>query len=270
MVVLQRTSPEPFTLEDFDLAQIFTGYLSLAFDNVIQHHRANTPAQLAALFKRFGSILGDWLSHHNGNLHLNDDPLVMEDTYLQAVLALARAVDVRDHFTGAHSQRLATWAVAIGKELHCSSSDIQDFYFAALLHDVGKIAMPDYILKKNGKLTEREWVVMKRHPIVGAEIVSPIKKMSRILPYIQCHHERFDGTGYPNGISGEEIPLGARILKVVDVYGAVTEDRPYRQAQSHQRALAIINNGNRTEFDPQIVAIFLSLLSRKAIHTAYT
>ena len=269
MLVLQRNNNSPFELEDFDLAQIFAGFISLAYDNASSGLPLRTKDRVNLLFNRVSSLTDAWINRRIDLLHHASYQKQMEETYLQAVLALARAVDARDHFTGAHSQRLATWAVAMAQELHCSSAEIQDIHYASLLHDVGKIAVPDAILNKMSELTEKEWVVMKSHPTVGAEIIMPIQKMQRILPTIQYHHERYDGCGYPAGLSGEDIPLGARILKVVDVYGAVTEDRPYRSAYSHEEAITILKQGVKTEFDPKMVTIFLQLLARKAIHTAY-
>ncbi len=269
LLVLQRNNSSPFSLEDFDLAQMFCGYLSLAYDNISNNLKRTATQRVGQFFSRINSLTDAWLNRRIDFLHHASYQQQLEETYLQAVLALARAVDARDHFTGAHSQRLATWAVAMAQELRCSSNEIQDIHYAAVLHDVGKIAIPDAILNKQGELTEQEWVVMKSHPNVGAEIITPIRKMERILPSIQYHHERYDGTGYPEGLSGDEIPLGARILKVVDVYGAVTEDRPYRHARSHERAIEILKRGAKTEFDPLMVAIFMQLLARKAIHTAY-
>jgi putative nucleotidyltransferase with HDIG domain len=269
MLVLQRNNNSAFTLEDFDLAQIFAGFISLAYDNVTSNISVTILDRCGLLINRASSLVDAWLNRSIDSLHHASYQKKMEEIYLQAVLALARAVDARDHFTGAHSQRLATWAVAMAQELRCTGEEIQDIHFAALLHDVGKIAIPDAILNKQGELTEQEWVVMKSHPSVGAEIITPISKMQRILPAIQHHHERYDGCGYPDGIAGDEIPLGARILKVVDVYGAVTEDRPYRNARSHEKAIEILKSGAKTEFDPLMVAIFMQLLARKAIHTAY-
>lgn len=269
MLVLHRNNNSPFELEDFDLAQVFAGFISLAYDNASSNLRVRTRDRVGLFFNRISSLADAWINRRIDLLHHASYQKQMEETYLQAVLALARAVDARDHFTGAHSQRLATWAVAMAQELRCSSAEIQDIHYASLLHDVGKIAVPDAILNKMGELTEKEWMVMKSHPTVGAEIIMPIQKMQRILPTIQYHHERYDGEGYPSGLSGEDIPLGARILKVVDVYGAVTEDRPYRSAHSHEEAITILKQGVKTEFDPKMVTIFLQLLARKAIHTAY-
>ncbi len=269
MLVLQRNNSSPFTLEDFDLIQMFAGYISLAYESVSNKMQVKTKDRIFQLISRVSSLTDAWINRGIDNLHHGSYQKKLEETYLQAVLALARAVDARDHFTGAHSQRLATWAVAMAQELRCSSSEIQDIHFASLLHDVGKISIPDAILNKESDLTEQEWQIMKSHPMVGAEIVMPIQKMQQILPTIQHHHERYDGCGYPEGLSGGDIPLGARILKVVDVYGAVTEDRPYRSAHSHTEAIEILNKGSKTEFDPLMINVFMQLLARKAIHTAY-
>ncbi len=133
-------------------------------------------------------------------------------------------------------------------------------YWGALLHDIGKIGVPDEILRKAGPLTDEEWELMKRHPELGAEIVAPVKKLVDVAPIIRSHQEKFDGSGYPDGLRGEEIPLGARILAVVDAYGAMTDERVYRKARSHEEALAELRRCAKTHFDPEVVDAFLAVL----------
>ena len=184
----------------------------------------------------------------------------LENAYLDTVLALSRMMDARDAYTGTHSQNLAAWARAVAEKLGCTQKEIRTIHWAALLHDIGKTGVPDEILRKPGALTAEEWVVMKRHPEIGAAIVAPIKQLNGVADIIRAHHERFDGSGYPHGLSGEAIPLGGRILTVVDSYSAMTDARIYRHARTHVEAIAELKAWAGKQFDPQVVQVFLQVL----------
>ena len=186
----------------------------------------------------------------------------LETSYLQTVLALARAMDARDSYTADHSQRLAAMASAIAHELNCSTDEIQAIEWAALLHDIGKIGVPDHILLKPDSLDDGEWEIMRRHPDIGAEIISPVRRLSRVVPIVRAHQEKFDGSGYPRGLKGEEIPLGARILAVVDSYSAITDERVYHKGRTHQEAMEEIERCTGSHFDPQVVATFKKVLKQ--------
>lgn len=186
----------------------------------------------------------------------------LEAAYLETVLALANAMDARDTYTGDHSQRLAAWAEATARELGCNQAEIEAIRWGALLHDIGKIGVPDAILRKPGPLDEAEWVIMQRHPEIGAEIVAPVRKLEDVAPIICAHQEKWDGTGYPAGLQGEAIPVGARILAVVDAYGAMTDERVYRAARSHEEAVAELRHCAGTQFDPRVVEAFLRVLEQ--------
>ena len=127
------------------------------------------------------------------------------------------------------------------------------------MHDIGKIGVPDDILRKPGELTEQEWALMKRHPVIGAEILALVRPLHRVIPIVKHHQERYDGTGYPDGLAGEEIPLGARILAVVDAYSAMTDDRAYRRGLAPEQAFEELKRGAGTQFDPKVVEEFLKL-----------
>jgi putative nucleotidyltransferase with HDIG domain len=185
----------------------------------------------------------------------------LEETFLETIIALANAVDARDSYTGDHSQRIAELSTKIGTEMNLSKDEIEALHWAGILHDIGKIGVPDQILNKQGPLTKEEWVIMKEHPVIGAQIVAPIKYLAKVSPIIQSHHEKVDGTGYPYGLEGEDIPLGSRILSVVDAYIAIRDKRIYSKAQSHEEAIAELRRASGTQFDPYIVDVFCKTIT---------
>jgi putative two-component system response regulator len=181
------------------------------------------------------------------------------------LFALARSVEHRDKYTGLHCERLASYSIALGQALGLARGDLQALYRGGYLHDIGKISIPDSILFKRGLLTEDEWRVMRMHTIRGEEICRPMKSLAPVLPIIRSHHERWDGSGYPDGLSGEEIPLTARILQVADIYDALTTARPYKPAIPHAQAIEIMEEeAERGWRDPELVPLF-SQLSCEAI-----
>lgn len=184
----------------------------------------------------------------------------LESSFIETVLALAKTMDARDQQIADHSQRLAILAENTLRALGGKPDEIEAIRWAALLHDIGKIAVPDQILLKVGPLTETEWDVMKKHPDTGAEIVSPVEKLSHVSPIIRAHQENFDGTGYPLGLASEEIPVAARVLRVVDAFGAMTEDRVYRERVDYKEALEELQRCAGHDFDPQVVEIFVKVI----------
>lgn len=185
----------------------------------------------------------------------------LERNNLETALALAKAIDARDTYTGAHSDRSAALAAALAQKLNLGAEEAYAVRLGARLHDIGKIGVPDDILRKPGALTEQEWALMKRHPEIGAEILALVHPLYRVIPIVKHHQEWYDGSGYPDGLAGEEIPLGARILAVVDAFSAMTDDRSYRRGISRQAAFAELKRCAGTQFDPRIVAAFLKLWS---------
>jgi hypothetical protein len=180
--------------------------------------------------------------------------------------SLARTVEVRDHHTQGHCRRVARNSVVLGKALDLSPQDIDVLYWAALLHDIGKIAVPEYILLKNGRLSEDEFSEIRRHPAYGADLLASVSPTFRpIADIVRAHHERWDGFGYPLGYHGEEIPRLARIIAVVDVFEALTSERPYRSPMPAEQALRYVSNGAGTQFDPSIVPVFRALVGQGQI-----
>ena len=188
----------------------------------------------------------------------------LQDSYIEMVLTLGRALDARDSYTGGHSERLADWSEATGRLLGCRDDEAQDIRWGALLHDIGKIAVPDAILRKPSKLTEEEWQVMRQHPITGEEILRPIERLRGVAGILRHHHERWDGKGYPDGLIAERIPLGARILAVVDAYSAITDERPYKPARSHDEAIAELRRSAGSQFDVKVVDAFCKMLEQRS------
>ena len=180
----------------------------------------------------------------------------LEENFLQTVVSLANAMDARDSYTRDHSQRMADIAARVGKEMDLTKKEIEALHWAAILHDIGKIGVPDEILNKKGPLTKKEWIIMKEHPIIGAQIVEPVKYLEAVSPIIRAHHERYDGTGYPYGLESEDIPLTSRILAVVDAYVAIRDERVYSKAHSHEEAVAELRRASGTQFDPRVVDVF--------------
>lgn len=186
----------------------------------------------------------------------------LEEGYLNTVMALARAVEAKDDYTGDHADKIAALAVSLGKMMRLTGDDLEDLRFGAILHDVGKIGIPDEILNKPGRLTEEEWLHMRRHPEIGEQILVPVPRLSAVSTLVRHHHERFGGGGYPDGIAGGEIPLGSRILTVVDCYGAMTDKRPYKEAITREQAFAELRRCSGSQFDPEIVARFIVLMQQ--------
>jgi putative two-component system response regulator len=166
--------------------------------------------------------------------------MYMDDLAKSAVFSLARSVDSKQNLRSGHSERLVAYAEQLGESLGLGEEDLQELRIASWLHDVGKIGMPESILLKPGPLDAEETRIMREHPVTGENICKPLKSLRRILPVIRHHHERMDGSGYPDGLRGEEIPLKARILQVADIYDALTTDRPYRGALLPEEALQIL------------------------------
>ena len=184
----------------------------------------------------------------------------LENTYLKVVAAWAESIDAKDPYTAGHCSRVADLACRLAADCGFTGRELTWFRMGGFLHDVGKTAVPLEILNKPGKLTDEEWVAMKNHTVAGAEIVGKLNFPWEILPIVRSHHERWNGTGYPDGLAGEEIPLTARILCVADVYDALTTARSYRPALSREEALQIMERDAGVGLDPDLFARFIRIL----------
>jgi putative two-component system response regulator len=176
------------------------------------------------------------------------------------VLSLARSLEAKDPGTEGHSERLVVYVMQFAESLGMTEDDIGVLRLASLVHDIGKVAVPDSILFKPARLTEGEMAIMRQHPIVGESICAPLKSFREALPAIRHHHERIDGSGYPDGLVGQQIPLGARILQIVDIYDALTTDRPYRKAMPQEWALAVMmSEAHRGWLDRSLLSKFMRI-----------
>jgi len=182
----------------------------------------------------------------------------LQESYLETVLVLANAVDAKDTYTANHAQLVAKMALVIGAEMGMTEHEMEGLRYGAILHDIGKIGVPDAILQKPSRLNPTEWAQMRQHPTIAARILAPIPYLASAAKIVRHHHEHYDGKGYPDGLAGEAIPLGARILTVVDSYSAITDRRVYKEARSHADALSELRKNAGTQFDPRVVDVFIT------------
>ncbi|NIP43878.1 MAG: HD domain-containing protein, partial [Aliifodinibius sp.] len=182
--------------------------------------------------------------------------------YLETVSVLANAIEGRDPYTRGHVERVTKYARWLAEELNWPQDQLRMLDFGGRLHDIGKIIVPDHVLKKPGRLSSDEWALMRQHPIAGAKILSEINHLKEALPYVLYHHERWDGKGYPHGLRQHEIPIEARVLAIADVYDALTTDRPYHPARPLNEVIKFFELETGKHFDPYLIPIFI-----RAIHT---
>jgi len=265
-----------------------------------EEERAMARARKGPWFREEGVRLGMWMPVPGGFVHLVRDLspewallrpvqagvlllalalglalfLLLRGTYLRAegalsasyealLLALARALEAKDYQTEGHSERVTAYALRLGRALGLRREALEDLRRGALLHDLGKIGIPDAVLRKPGPLTEEEQALMRTHPLIGDRILEGLPALQGARGVVRHHHERFDGRGYPEGLQGEEIPLLARIFAVVDAYDAMTSHRPYRRALDPEEALAEIAREAGRQFDPRVVSAFLRVFGRQ-------
>ncbi|WP_418790997.1 HD-GYP domain-containing protein [Phosphitispora sp. TUW77] len=212
-------------------------------------------SQLFVLLLFFVPVM---LVSHAFRLSLN-----IRQSYLKTVKTLANAIEAKDPHMKGHSERVAELTLALAKESGFSEKDLQKLLYVALLHDAGKIGVSDEILNKSGTLSYEEYEAVKQHAVIGAEILQKIKFLSSRAPIVMHHHERYNGTGYPNGLRGENIPLVSRFLALADAYDAMTTDRPFRQAKTPQQAVEEIERLAGAQFDPNLIEKFKTVLLKR-------
>ena len=188
-----------------------------------------------------------------------------QSLWLQLLISISKFVDRRVSRNGEHSTKVAKWASTTARELKMSDDEIENVYWASILHDIGKIGISDRVLRKKSILSDEDWVLIKMHPTIGSNIVSSIDAYPSLAPTISAHQEKYDGTGYPKGLSGNNIPLGARILGIADAYQAMVEERYYRPAHTHEEAVAELQRVKGTQFDPEVVDVFLNVVNTDTV-----
>ncbi len=227
-VILIRAQEVPYGPKEFNLFNIFISQISLQVENCIFYTR-------------------------------------LQDLNKEIIRSIVKAVEAKDYYTKGHSEKVAFYAVRLGNRLNLSKEDLDCLYWAGVLHDVGKIGIPDNILNKPGKLTKEEFEVMKQHPVIGMEILSQLTTMKEILPLVYYHHERIDGKGYPEGIKGDQIPRLTKILSVVDAFDAMTSDRAYRKAMEWDKVKSILQEGKGSQWDPDLVNVWIDVVEEENI-----
>jgi putative nucleotidyltransferase with HDIG domain len=227
ILTLVRSGAEhPFTLPDVELVSVLSGQAAAAIEN-------------ARLYEK------------------------LQQSYLSTIVTLSGIAESKDFYTDKHMKDIAEYSVDIARKLGLPEADVENVRMAALLHDLGKVTVPDDILKKPGKLSQEEMEVIRKHPTHGARMIEPIEPMKDAREIILHHHEYYDGSGYPDGLKGKDIPLGARIIAVADAFDAMTTNRPYRKALPMDKVIQEMKDYSGIQFDPDIVEIFLSILREK-------
>ena len=212
------------------------------------------------IYQSFRTYLGRQEEKQQHIEELQENQTHLADLYLATIKSLALAIDAKDQYTHQHILRVQRYAVAIAKHMGLTGAELEGVNTGALLHDIGKLGVPEYVLLKPGRLTDEEFAKIKKHPEIGAAILDPVEFPWPVLPVVKYHHEKWDGTGYPEGLAGEAIPRTARILAVADVYDALTSSRSYRTAWTHEKALAVIKKDAGTHFDVVVVDAFVEII----------
>jgi diguanylate cyclase (GGDEF)-like protein/putative nucleotidyltransferase with HDIG domain len=190
-------------------------------------------------------------------------PQALPQAVLDTVTSLAFAIDAKDHYTQGHSQKVSAYAALIAEAMGMNELEIEEIRLGGVLHDIGKVAIPENILNKSGPLNPDEWDTMKSHVIFGAKILEPLTPLARIREMVLHHHEYFDGSGYPDGLAGKQIPLGSRIIAVADAYDTITSDRTYKKARAAEEALAELERCANAQFDGSIVELFVRTMRQQ-------
>ncbi|MDQ4122467.1 MAG: response regulator [Acidobacteriota bacterium] len=238
-----RAGAFDYILKPFDLLQVEAAV-----------RRAAEHFELKVIKRRYDLHLEELVAERTAELDRAFDEI--ENSYRATLKALVQALETRDFETHGHSERVVTFSLRLGYELDLDAGQMRSLEFGAMLHDIGKIGVPDAVLRKPAALDEAEWAKMRLHPLHGQQILRGIPFLEGALKLVAQHHEKWDGTGYPLGLKGEEIDLNARIFAVVDAFDAIISDRVYRAGRSYEEALAEIERCSGKQFDPEVVAAF--------------
>jgi HD-GYP domain-containing protein (c-di-GMP phosphodiesterase class II) len=252
--MIQEFPPLPDSIRSYIAFPLRTPQRTIGVLNLV---RARDKHPFSNVDLEIVNVLASQASISIENVRLYQD---IRDNYLKTIRAFALAVEAKDRYTHGHSENVMKYTIVIGKRLGLSEADLENVKYAGLLHDIGKIGMSELILNKPGRLTPAEFDEIKKHPTLGSNIIADVPFLRPLVPMVLHHHEFYDGSGYPSGIKGEEIPFGARILAVADAYEAMTSDRPYRRSLSSQTAMEILISGKGRQFDPKIVDTFCEIL----------
>jgi response regulator RpfG family c-di-GMP phosphodiesterase len=232
-----------YLMKPFDLRQV-----EAAVSRALDHH------ELIVAKRRYENHLEELVTQRTGEL---DDALnSLENAYRSTLRALTAALEARDAETHGHSERVVTFSLRLGREYGLNSQEMKSLEFGSLLHDIGKIGVPDAILRKPSKLTDEEWIRMREHPLHGQQILRDIKFLEGASRVVAQHHEKWDGSGYPLGLKGDEIDICARIFSVADAFDAITSDRVYRRGRTYEAAAQELDEWVGRQFDPKVVEAF--------------
>lgn len=234
-IVGTNNTPRRFSPSEIDLCYMLSFQVSLAVANAMLYQKAQQA--VSDISHAYDATLEGW----------------------------SRVLDMRDHVTDEHTQRVADLTVTLARNMGVPEADIGHIRRGALLHDIGKMAIPDSILQKPGKLTDSEWATMQTHPEKAYRILSHIEYLAPAIDIPYCHHEKWDGTGYPRGLMGKEIPLAARLFAIVDVYDAITSDRPYRKAWAKEKAVQYVKEQSGKHFCPEAVKVFCDMMKESGL-----
>ncbi len=252
------------------MATTIIGPFALGAGNIAGWDPTSTWLYRAALFILYGATVGTLFQASNRRLERVEDQVGrLSGMYDKVLTSLANTVEVRDRHTQGHCERVARNAVVLGRALGFDDKELEALYWGGMLHDLGKIAVPEYILLKEGRLSEAEYLEIKKHPSYGADLLASVSpEFGQIAAVVRAHHERWDGQGYPRRLKGDQIPLMARVITIVDVFEALTSVRPYRKPMSPGQALKYIRNGAGTQFDPNLVPVFEALYLKGEIQSS--
>ncbi len=226
---------------------------------VLNINHKNPGKILSKSDRKLITILADQAAVAIENIQLYEN---MKNMYLGTIQTLAKAIDARDPYTKGHTEKVTKYAVEIAKEMSLPYKLVRNIEMAAIIHDIGKIGIKDELLLKPAALSDGEYEVVKKHPHIGEQIISPIRFLTNVAPLVLYHHERYDGDGYLEGLKTDEIPIGARIINVADAFEAMTSDRPYRKGVSKEKAIEELKAESGSQFDPRVVRAFLRVLER--------